>query len=201
MSNKASNRSSQRSYTDFMEAGLQLILKNGYDNVTVSDIAREADYGRSTFYLHFEDKEDLALQLLLYQTKQLDNYMLDTVKKFDHPRREWEAWRIIVGTTEMQKQFFLQMNGDLSHRLRMRQTVELHATFEKNLTSGFYDYGLPDVPPAFQARFLVGAVQHVLEYWLRHPDMGDADTIAAYFFEMLFRQKPTFNDEKSENIT
>lgn len=194
MSNKKHNRMMQRSYTDFMDAALRLILKNGYDNVSVSEIAREADYGRSTFYLHFTNKEDLAFQLLMYQTKQLDAYILETVKALPHPQREWEAWRIIVGTVELQKNFFLQMDGDLSHRLRMQQTIALHGTFEKNLANGFFDYGLPDIPPEFQARYLVGAVQHVLEYWLRHPEMGAVDTIAGYFFEMLFRQKPIFDN-------
>ncbi len=89
MSNKTASRAHQRSYTDFLEAGLQLILKHGYDAVTVVDIAREADYGRSTFYVHFEDKEDLALHLLLYQTDQLDKYLLQVVAPYPHPRREW----------------------------------------------------------------------------------------------------------------
>ena len=163
----------------------------GYDSVSVADIAREADYGRSTFYLHFKDKEDLAFQLLMLQTHQLDRYLHDTIQQYPHPRREWEAWRIIVNNVEHDKRFFLQMDGDVSRQLIQKRTLALYDVFEKNLRSGFIDYGL-DVPPAFQARFLVGATQHVLEYWLSHPDLGDADTVAAYFYEMLFRQKPHF---------
>lgn len=191
MSIKRFERMKKRTHTDLLNAGLGLILKHGYNAVSVADIAREADYGRSTFYLYFKDKEDLAFQLLMYQTHQLDKYLIEAVEQYPHPRREWEAWRIIVHNVEHDKQFFLQMDGDLSSRLLQQRTLALHGVFEKNLRSNFIDYGI-DVPAEFQARFLVGATQHVLEYWLTHPDLGDADTVAAYFYEMLFRQKPLF---------
>lgn len=191
MSTKRFERMKKRTYHDFLNAGLQLILKHGYNAVSIADIAREADYGRSTFYLHFKDKEDLAFKLLMYQTHQLDTHLIEAVGQYPHPRREWEAWRMIVHNVEHDKQFFLQMDGDVSRRLLQQRTIALHAVFEKNLRSKFIDYGL-DIPPAFQARFLVGATQDVLEYWLMHPELGDADTIAAYFYEMLFRQKPDF---------
>ena len=194
MSTKRFARMKKRTHEDFLEAGLQLILQHGYDSVSVSDIAREADYGRSTFYLYFKDKEDLAFQLLMYQTTQLDAYLIETLQHYPHPRREWEAWRIIVQSVEYDKQFFLQMDGDLSGRLLQQRTYALHNVFEKNLRSKFIDYGL-DIPPEFQARFLVGATQNVLEYWLTNPSLGDADTIAAYFYEMLFRQQPDFGEK------
>lgn len=195
MSTKRFERMKQRTYREFLEAALELIMKHGYNAVSVSDIARQADYGRSTFYLHFKDKEELAFHLLMYQTHQLDKYLIEAVGKFPHPRREWEAWRMIVHNVEHDKQFFMRMDGDISGRLLQQRKIALHEVFEKNLRSGFIDYGL-DVPPEFQARFLVGATQDVLEYWLQHPEMGDADTIAAYFYEMLFRNKAHFSDDE-----
>jgi AcrR family transcriptional regulator len=38
-----------------------LILEEGYERVTVQDICDRADVGRSTFYAHFQDKEELLL--------------------------------------------------------------------------------------------------------------------------------------------
>lgn len=40
---------------------MELVLERGYDLVTVQDIIDRADVGRSTFYSHFRDKEDLFL--------------------------------------------------------------------------------------------------------------------------------------------
>ncbi|HLS39815.1 MAG TPA: helix-turn-helix domain-containing protein [Ornithinicoccus sp.] len=40
---------------------LELIREKGFDRVTVQDIVERADVGRSTFYAHFRDKEDLLV--------------------------------------------------------------------------------------------------------------------------------------------
>lgn len=41
------------------EALLQLIEERSYDRITVADITNHADVGRSTFYSHFDSKEEL----------------------------------------------------------------------------------------------------------------------------------------------
>jgi AcrR family transcriptional regulator len=43
------------------EALIELIIERGWDNVSVQDICDRADVGRSTFYTHFADREELLL--------------------------------------------------------------------------------------------------------------------------------------------
>lgn len=38
---------------------VELMLEKGFDTLTVAEIADRADVGRSTFYAHYADKEDL----------------------------------------------------------------------------------------------------------------------------------------------
>jgi AcrR family transcriptional regulator len=45
---------------------LRLIVERGYDQVAVADIATAANVGRSTFYAHFTDKDDLLRYGLSY---------------------------------------------------------------------------------------------------------------------------------------
>jgi AcrR family transcriptional regulator len=40
---------------------LSLVQEQGYERITVQDILDRADVGRSTFYAHYRDKEDLLL--------------------------------------------------------------------------------------------------------------------------------------------
>lgn len=53
------DRRSRRTRQALHQALIRLIVERGYDEVTVADIADAADTGRSTFYAHFTDKDDL----------------------------------------------------------------------------------------------------------------------------------------------
>ncbi|MEH7273024.1 TetR/AcrR family transcriptional regulator [Neobacillus vireti] len=60
MSSKRNNRTKKH----LKLALIKLIKQNGYHSVTVKDIVDYAAYNRSTFYLHYQDKIQLAEDLL-----------------------------------------------------------------------------------------------------------------------------------------
>ena len=53
------DRRVRRTRQTLHETLMRLTVERGYDDVTVADIADAADVGRSTFYAHFTDKDDL----------------------------------------------------------------------------------------------------------------------------------------------
>src|SRR5690348_4163921 len=58
---KRGSRQVQRTKQLLEEACIALILEKGYEAVTVQDILDRANVGRSTFYVHYRDKEDLLM--------------------------------------------------------------------------------------------------------------------------------------------
>ncbi len=54
------DRRVQRTRRALREALIALILERGWDGFSVQDVCDRADVGRSTFYTHFADKEDLV---------------------------------------------------------------------------------------------------------------------------------------------
>jgi AcrR family transcriptional regulator len=61
MSQVPTDRRVRRTQELLRKALLELILEKGYDRITVRDILDRADVGRSTFYAHFRDKDELLL--------------------------------------------------------------------------------------------------------------------------------------------
>jgi AcrR family transcriptional regulator len=49
----------EKSKRALAEALVHLMIDKGYEAITVADIAERANVGRSTFYAHYADKEDL----------------------------------------------------------------------------------------------------------------------------------------------
>ncbi len=56
---KPVDRRIQKTKKLLFDALMELILEKGYDGITVQDIIDKANVGRSTFYSHFENKEQL----------------------------------------------------------------------------------------------------------------------------------------------
>jgi len=61
MGAKVEDRRVQRTRKFLQDALMALILEQGYETITVQDIIDRANVGRSTFYDHYLDKQDLLL--------------------------------------------------------------------------------------------------------------------------------------------
>lgn len=58
------DRRVKRTRRALQDALIHLILEKGYQAVTIEEITDQADLGRTTFYLHFKDKEDLFIHAI-----------------------------------------------------------------------------------------------------------------------------------------
>jgi hypothetical protein len=67
MKKNAPDRRTQRTKTALAEALKHLILEKGYDAITVQDIIDKANTGRSTFYAHYEGKDQLLVGNINFQ--------------------------------------------------------------------------------------------------------------------------------------
>src|SRR3954468_15906060 len=61
MRNTKADRRSERTRQLLSAALIALMLEQRYDEITVQDIIDRANIGRSTFYAHYLDKEDLLI--------------------------------------------------------------------------------------------------------------------------------------------
>jgi AcrR family transcriptional regulator len=59
MSSAPTDRRVRRTRELLRRALLSLVQEKGYDRITIQDILERADIGRSTFYAHYRDKDDL----------------------------------------------------------------------------------------------------------------------------------------------
>jgi len=64
MPDKPLDRRSRRTRHALQAALISLILEKGYDSVTIEEVTERADLGRTTFYLHFRDKEELLMHAI-----------------------------------------------------------------------------------------------------------------------------------------
>jgi AcrR family transcriptional regulator len=64
MSEKKLDRRVKRTRRMLRQALLELIIEQGYDNLTITELTERADLRRATFYLHYSDIDELLLAVL-----------------------------------------------------------------------------------------------------------------------------------------
>lgn len=179
-------RAFERTQSAFLQAGIELILAHGYDAVSVRDIADAANYGRSTFYIYFKDKEDLAWSILRDYINQTDSLVVASVQDLEPTERLLGAWKIIFLQVDHQRSFFQQLDGEFARQVYDWHKAYLIEMLEKHLQSGFYHIPLA-LPIPVQARFVVGTLLALADYWLENPNLGDADALANMMFDIVVR--------------
>jgi AcrR family transcriptional regulator len=147
------------------QALFKLTAERGYTAVTVEDICREADVGRSTFYTHYPDKDSLRKATIDEHMKSLrardvERHSQQRAKgfsfsgpAFEHAHATRQMHRALMGGKK--REMPEEIRDWISGQVR-RELVDI---------SGGNDDG---AALEIATRFFVGAFFDVMHWWLDH---------------------------------
>ncbi len=163
------------------EALTDLILEKGYERVTVRDVLDRADVGRSTFYAHFVDKDDLLMTILA----DLDVPAPDTSSwTQDDPAFGWtlELFRHFASGKRLFKAVASSQSGALARAETIRR---LEALAEAELSRLRAARRLDPFRLQMMTRFLVGTFMGFMEWWMREENDGVPAEVVDHAFRSL----------------
>lgn len=179
---RRTDRRVQRTRKLLRESLLALILKEGYDAISIQDITDKANLGRATFYLHFKDKDELLLDVM-------DQLIADFFNEV--PQLSEEQWRL-EDTKALNKIFnFAADHYDLyrilimgsggisaSRQLKISVAENLLTCIQKEIQiSGVH----PVIPSVFIANHFAGSLLSTIYWWLENNLPYGADEMAGMF--------------------
>jgi AcrR family transcriptional regulator len=176
---------------------MTLILEKGYDAVTVEDITNRADLGRTTFYLHYQDKEELLLESIESIANDLKSQVdLNRIARmqdqalprpihlaFRHAADHAALYRIILNgegatRTAARLRRFISENAAEFLALRLSLPGEPHA-------------GSPiaasDKDVRLIADYFASSLLGFLTWWLEADMPYPPDDMADFFLQVFFR--------------
>jgi len=157
-----------RTRATLQHALMSLMLKKGYEAITIKDICDTANVGRSTFYAHYASKDDLKrgglenLRTLLAGRQRdalatgrnvKDRSFGFSLAMFEHARDHIEHYRALVGG-----------RGGTVALGRIRQI--LSDLVRAELTAPSEENAADVVPRELVVQYVVGAYMAVLTWWL-----------------------------------
>lgn len=161
----------------------ELMAEKHYQQVTVAQIIEQADIGRSTFYAHFETKDDLLEDMC----KEMFDHIFEGVNEY------------CVTHAELQT---ADLAGKLAHLLyhlrdshsgvcgKLVREGEPHFTnyFEQQL-SVLFEHELPQspagVPQALAINVAVAAFSHTTAWWFENGTQYIPEDLAHWFCALL----------------
>jgi AcrR family transcriptional regulator len=153
------------------DAFISLVIEKGYEKTTIQDILDRADVGRSTFYVHYRDKEALLTANFDAMHEQLEGELdqiaatgpvdvaLPAALLFEHAYRNQRVYRAMCGRQggELVQRHLRRLIGDV---LRKRLGPQLQQ-------SG------AEVPADVAAEFYTSAALGLLVWWIDKDFCGD----------------------------
>lgn len=161
--------------TDAMK---KLLLEEGYEAITIRDIVKKAEVNRSTFYLHFRDKQDIFEQIQLdvlnelAETLKYPTYTYDSV--FTAYKREKKPMKTHVTMLEhIQKHasFYRKMLTEDAFRKQMIVVIKSEVLlFQNNV---------------WEATFMAEGAIGIIRYWLENGMKESIDELSMRLTQVI----------------
>jgi AcrR family transcriptional regulator len=144
-----------------------LILKKGYEAITIQDICDEVNVSRSTFYAHYTSKDDLKRRGFEHLRNELvdrqrealatpgdikDRSLGFSLTMFEHARDHIDLYRALVGTR----------GGTVS----LGQIRQILSDLVRNEFATIGKNSADSIPRELIVQYVVGAYMAVLTWWL-----------------------------------
>ncbi len=156
------DRRSQRTHHLVNAAMMELLFEKRYDTITVQDLLDRAGIGRSTFYTHYFDKEDvltsIAEQMLenfgsRFSQRNVSQGIVPGLELFEHVQQNYQYFQAMV-------------RGRTGEILWEAAQTALSRAIEQALTTACTEKCSPSVPLAVISQYLAGSFLHLLKWWL-----------------------------------
>ena len=162
MDDGKNDRRSRRTRHLLGNALVELMVEKGYSDITVQEILDRADVGRSTFYAHFTDKENLLMSQFETVIRQLERYVADAQQERRSPLPSLELFRHIQQHRRLTQVFMWGRGADM---LAQQLQVRLSQIVEHNIGSSWGNGSDTLIPLTLLASFVATTFLMQVRWW------------------------------------
>ncbi|MBZ0287036.1 MAG: TetR/AcrR family transcriptional regulator [Anaerolineae bacterium] len=179
---KKPDRRIQRTQGLLRDALMELIVEKGYEDISVQDITDRANVARTTFYLHYKDKDELLLTGMAQMYDELveshmhvsrDELLNDAMAvamvdkgDFEHVAQFADFYRVMLSN-----------KGSLTFLLGVLRYLET-ISHNEILKCILPENGAPRLPMGMVANMMAWSEAGAMDWWLREGGEYSAEEMA-----------------------
>ncbi len=176
------------------KAFLQLLEKKDYSYITVKEICAAAGVNRSTFYLHYDNTEDLLTESIEYMNRQFTSYMAEANDKFMHNISDCPIDDLYLITPQYLSPYLNYIKKEkrlFLASLKNSRTLRMHESYEKMfdfvLNPILERYHVPQKSRRYILSFYINGMMAIISEWLQNDCDDSVEDIIALISQCVSR--------------
>lgn len=182
MSEAKPDRRVQRTRELLQRTLIQLIREKGYDAVTIQNITDRANLGRTTFYLHYQTKDDLLLGH--FEDFATDLNLNDLTPEQVLGAEPTPSLASFLNQLANAQTIYRAFTAGKDAKILVRGIREqMTRNLCKSLNRAFPE-SRPTMPLDVLAQYIVGAQLSLIDWWMSNRTEYDANQIATILHQL-----------------
>lgn len=178
------DRRQQKTRAAIFNAFTRLLKVKKYNTITVQEIIDEANIGRSTFYSHFETKDELLKAICTDIFMHIFSNELTVEKTHDFSDRtdklEQKLTHILYHLKDSQKDIAGILSCESGELFLQYFKEYLHTMFAKYIV-----HSPENVPMEFLLNHLAGSFANTIQWWIKNNMADSPEEVAGYFMAVI----------------
>ena len=177
------DRRQQKTRKAIFQAFSTLLETKRFENITVQQIIDEANIGRSTFYAHFETKDDLlkAMCTDIFQHVFSEYLEMEPTHDFSENHSfQSKVTHLLYHLKDNEKDIvgiFTSESSELFVRYFQEYLAEMFSGYQNTYPS--------EIPQGFVQNYLVGSFVEAVKWWISEGMHHTPEEIARYYLTVI----------------
>jgi AcrR family transcriptional regulator len=148
------------------EALTSLACERSYESITVQDILDRANIGRSTFYAHFRDKDELLVSGFEEFRQLIEEHDRDQRRKTGRPAQKYNPALFFFQHAAQHHRLYKSMiRSEIMQSYLYKLITQIGGRHIQELTP---DHKKTPVPPRVITHFMASSFLAILTWWIIH---------------------------------
>lgn len=182
------DRRQQKTRKSIFNAFGQLLARKNYSRITVQEIIDEANIGRSTFYAHFETKDELLRELCteLFRHVFSEEIMHETTHNFTFSRDDNRAiiTHILYHLRDNRENVLSIMSSESGDIFLQYFREYLNSTIINRMVENV-DMNALGIPKELLINHISGTFISIIQWWIKEGVRKTPEELAEYFFKLI----------------
>ena len=191
------DREKLRQRGEILDAALRLFSEKGYHNVSMHEIAKEAEFGIGTLYKFFHNKEELYKALIMEMAEKYHHALMQVLEQERNPLQAINRYiavrrELFFDSLPVMRLYFAETRG-ASFNIKAGLDQDILKLYDEGigLLASIFEKGIKDhvfrsLDPYYMALALDGTINTVLFQTMkdpaRLPEEDNVSTAADIFF-------------------